>query len=430
MKKLLLIALLLFAFVPDVHAKANNYALSFDGTDSYVELPYAVGFQPTGGNFSAEAWVYIDEGAPNDQKILMTLGGWSKGYAMNIYQDGGGNYYFAASIYLSGNQYWAEDVTKFIPAKTWTHVAMTWNQNGNLTAYQNGQMIAQTSTGTSIYTESENMITIGCGYTNMFFSYFQGKIDEVRIWDITRTEAEIHDNMNIEIGANTNLKAYYEMSDGSGTSLTDNSGNGNTGTLMDESMWVISDNPMPVELTSFTASVTNNAVALRWNTATEVNNYGFDIERRVIASSTWTKIGFVSGNGTSNTSHSYSYADNSAGSGTYAYRLKQIDNDGTYKYSQESEVTIVSPKSTVLHQNYPNPFNPTTQISYDVAAVGTVRLAVYDILGREVAVLVNEQKEPGSYTAQFNASQLSSGIYFSKLTANQFLSVHKMTLMK
>ena len=191
---------------------------------------------------------------------------------------------------------------------------------------------------------------------------------------------------------------------------------------------------LPVELTSFTASVSNNAVALRWSTATEINNYGFDIERRVVKSeqlteNSWVKIGFVAGNGTSNVQHSYIYADNSASSGTYVYRLKQIYNDGTFKYSQESEVSL-SPKTSALHQNYPNPFNPTTQISYDVATVGNVRLAVYDILGREVAVLVNEQQSPGSYKAQFNASQLSSGIYFFKLTTNQFSSIRKMLMIK
>ena len=214
-----------------------------------------------------------------------------------------------------------------------------------------------------------------------------------------------------------------------------NKTDGTTGTIdMGAYEYKCSVDPLPVELTSFTASINNNAVALRWNTATEVNNYGFDIERRMVKSeqsmvNSWTKIGFVSGNGTSSVQHSYSYADNSASFGTYAYRLKQIDNDGMFKYSQESEVSL-SPKTSALRQNYPNPFNPTTQISYDVATVGSVRLAVYDILGREVAVLVNEQQAPGSYTAQFNASQLSSGIYFFKLTTNQFSSIRKMTLMK
>jgi hypothetical protein len=195
---------------------------------------------------------------------------------------------------------------------------------------------------------------------------------------------------------------------------------------------------LPVELTSFIASTNGSAITLNWQTATEVNNYGFEIERRTIANhqiarssiDNWLKVGFAAGNGTSNTPRSYCYTDNTTATGRYVYRLKQVDNDGAFKYSQSVEVSTQAPKQFSLSQNYPNPFNPITQISYDVATVDNVRLAVYDILGREVAVLVNEQKAPGSYTASFNGSQFSSGIYFFKMTTKQFLSIHKMTLMK
>jgi len=196
--------------------------------------------------------------------------------------------------------------------------------------------------------------------------------------------------------------------------------------------------PLPVELTSFATSTNGAAVKLDWKTATEVNNYGFEIERRTIFSSAWAKIGFVAGNGTSNAPHSYSYADNTATSGKYVYRLKQVDNDGAFKYSGESEISLNTPAATALHQNYPNPFNPSTQISYDIAALSNVRLAVYDLLGREVAVLVNRQMEPGNYTAEFNGAGLASGLYFYRLDARQttnaqagsYTVTKKFTLMK
>jgi hypothetical protein len=196
---------------------------------------------------------------------------------------------------------------------------------------------------------------------------------------------------------------------------------------------------LPVQLTSFTASTTSMATTLNWTTATETNNYGFDVERRIIeaessksqnTNTNWSKIGFVAGNGTSNSAHSYSYTDASVSSGTYAYRLKQIDNDGTYKYSNEAEVTLAVPTVFALNQNYPNPFNPSTVIGYQLPVSGSVTLKVYDVVGREVATLVNETKSAGSYQVTFNASKLASGVYFYKLQSGSYTSVKKLVLMK
>jgi hypothetical protein len=192
---------------------------------------------------------------------------------------------------------------------------------------------------------------------------------------------------------------------------------------------------VPVEMTSFTAAASSNKVTLNWKTATEVNNYGFEIERRVVASVNnetvaWTKIGFVAGNGTSNSAHNYSYADASVSSGTYVYRLKQVDHDGTYKYSSETEVSIDVPNAFVLNQNYPNPFNPTTTIAYTIPEQGMVSLIVYDVLGRQVGALVNEYKSAGNYTVSLDASKLSSGVYFYCLQSGSFIQKKKMVLLK
>ena len=192
---------------------------------------------------------------------------------------------------------------------------------------------------------------------------------------------------------------------------------------------------LPVELSSFSASVKQGSVELSWKTATEVNNNGFEIERAAISNQSsaisWSKIGFVEGNGTTNAPKEYSFVDHNLSSGSWSYRLKQIDRDGKFEYSQSVEVTIVSmPKVFALEQNYPNPFNPSTVISYQLPANSHVTLKVYDAIGREIATLVNEVKEAGSYSATFDASQLSSGIYFARLQSNGKQVLKKMVMMK
>jgi hypothetical protein len=406
-------------------------ALSFDGASAYVELPGGSAFQPTGGNFSTEAWIYIEEGAGNDQKVLFTLEwGPPRGYAMNVYQDGSGNFYYAASIYLSGDIYWAEDQTKLIPTRTWTHIAMTWNQNGNLTAYLNGLQSAQTSTAASAYSATSSLVTLGCG--DGTWAFFKGMIDEVRIWNTTRTQNQIAANMRKELAGNeSGLATYYKMNEGSGTTLSDNQTNGspNDATIVGASRST-GNSPLPVELSSFTTAVVKSGVNLQWSTATEVNNHGFDIERRQVGEASWRKVGFVAGNGTSNSQHTYCFTDNTAAAGRYVYRLKQVDKDGAFKYSSESEVDLGVPSTTALQQNYPNPFNPNTVISYQLSAASKTSLRVYDMLGREVAVLVNEEKPAGSYTVTWNAANMSSGMYLSKITAGTFTQTRMMLLMK
>jgi len=186
---------------------------------------------------------------------------------------------------------------------------------------------------------------------------------------------------------------------------------------------------LPVELVSFTASANRMNADLKWSTATEVNNFGFAVERKT--NDNWNKVGFVEGAGTTNSPKNYSFTDNNLTSGTYSYRLKQIDRDGKFEYSQSVEVTIgQTVKEFALMQNYPNPFNPSTMISYQLPAASHISLKVYDMLGNEVAMLVNETKEAGSYTAQFDGTKLSSGIYFYTINAGNYSETKKLTLMK
>jgi hypothetical protein len=201
---------------------------------------------------------------------------------------------------------------------------------------------------------------------------------------------------------------------------------------------------IPVELTSFTSSLNENDVTLNWQTATETNNSGFQVERSKMLearSEEWENIGFVNGTGTTTEPQSYSFIDKNMEIGKYQYRLKQMDYDGSFEYSNTIEVEINTPLKFSLEQNYPNPFNPSTTIKFSIPAVGTrlalsVQLKVYDVLGNEIATLVNEEKPAGNYEVEFNsvetlhATSLPSGVYFYQLKAEDFIQTNKMILLK
>ena len=197
------------------------------------------------------------------------------------------------------------------------------------------------------------------------------------------------------------------------------------------------DASLPVQINSFTALVQGMSTELRWSTATEVNNYGFDVERRKIGvewvgTNSWGKIDFVSGFGTSNSHHEYSYSDSRLEAGRYIYRLKQIDNDATFEYSKSIEVEegAIPDEFTVL-QNYPNPFNPTTTIEFTLAQDSKVLLKVYNVLGQEVVTLLDREMQAGIlHHVPFDASRLSSGIYFYRLEAKGNVQVKRLVLMK
>ncbi|MCL5030393.1 MAG: T9SS type A sorting domain-containing protein [Bacteroidetes bacterium] len=199
--------------------------------------------------------------------------------------------------------------------------------------------------------------------------------------------------------------------------------------------------PLPVELSSINYSVNEGIVELYWKTITEVNNYGFEIERKSLdniqpsvnknqSDEGWTQVGFVKGNQTSLTPKQYSFVDeNPVGGNKFSYRIKQIDNNGTYKYSNAIEVQLTITKFT-LQQNYPNPFNPSTAIRYSLPQNSFVSLKVFDISGKEVSTLANEQETQGNHSIEFNANNLASGIYFYRIQAGNYTDTKKLILLK
>ena len=160
-----------------------------------------------------------------------------------------------------------------------------------------------------------------------------------------------------------------------------------------------------------------------------MNNYGFNIERST-GKQTWENIGFLQGHGNSNSAKEYNYVDNNLNPGSYSYRLKQMDNDGSFKYSNVISLNINPLANTEMGQNYPNPFNPTTTIQFTLAKQDNIRLVVYNVIGQQVAELVNGEVEAGTHDVTFNAANLSSGMYFYNLAGNSVNITKKMILMK
>ncbi len=188
---------------------------------------------------------------------------------------------------------------------------------------------------------------------------------------------------------------------------------------------------LPVELTNFASVINGRSVELSWQTSEEINNAGFEVERKSVGSETWLRMGFVQGHGTTTNSYLYSFNDRNIETGSYNYRLKQIDYNGNFEYHNlSSEVVIGTPVSFALSQNFPNPFNPATKINFQIPTDGFVSLKVFDNSGKEVATLVNQSLAAGFHTTNFNASTLSSGVYFYRLETQGFVKVMKMALVK
>ena len=190
-------------------------------------------------------------------------------------------------------------------------------------------------------------------------------------------------------------------------------------------------NPLPVELISFTGECNGDEIVLHWTTASELNNAGFEIEMKSV-NNEWRTIGFVKGSGTTTETRNYNFTDQVENNSPakYQYRLKQIDFNGAFDYSNEIEVNVNIPSEYKLYQNYPNPFNPSTTIRFQMPERSEVSLKIYDLLGNEVKTLFNEIKDAGFYDYDFNAGSLASGIYFYSLHTDKFSKTYKMILLK
>ena len=566
-------------------APTANYALTFDGINDYTVVENATELNMAGSSFTLEAWLKSSAVNSNWMVILEYGTSWTTGtfgfHSRNQNEIKVDYFGRTGSIEAKMVEDWTDG--------KWHHFAGVLNINDQtLTLYMDGIQKAQISTTGVPGSSTSNLYLASRNGSTLFYD---GQMDEVRIWNVARSQADIQTSMCKKlVGNESGLVAYYKMTDGNGTTLSDNSVKSNNGTLfnMDNEDWVTSGaaigdestydydspssvtfasnygdnvtvssitgspsgvqiyrvdsapnvtippgnltqlsteyyfgvfiaggttptytltynydghpgitnesaldlayrannateawiegnatlnttnntlllsnqsgteyilssetgNALPVELTSFTAIISENKIVLNWQTSTEVNNYGFDIERLVLSDhqpidipvsdllekqnlQQWERIGFIEGHGNSNSQKTYEFIDESPPASKLQYRLKQIDLDGKFEYSDIVEVGIHNlPTKYALEQNYPNPFNPTTSIEYSVVSNEYVSLKVYDLLGNEVATLVNQKKEAGKYRVSFDASKFASGVYVYRLTSGSFNLSKKMILIK
>ncbi|MCA0387812.1 MAG: T9SS type A sorting domain-containing protein [Bacteroidetes bacterium] len=248
-------------------------------------------------------------------------------------------------------------------------------------------------------------------------------------------DANYAQDVDFDFATNTLYLAAYNNTAMSGELRTANLTNGSTALVLgwpgvELTSFGIqgSCGPVPVELNRFEAVPKDGQVELQWATSTETNNKGFSIERK--SADGFIEVGFVQGAGTTAEIKQYSFTDRNIPAGTQIYRLRQIDLDGTVALSSEVTVEIGAPTTFSLDQNYPNPFNPSTTFDFKIATGGKVMLSVYDLLGRELEVLVDEMMTPGSYSVKFDATGYSSGIYLYRLESSGFVQTRKLIIMK
>jgi V8-like Glu-specific endopeptidase len=210
------------------------------------------------------------------------------------------------------------------------------------------------------------------------------------------------------------------------------SGGNNNGTSFFRSeFWAAVDSGIiPVELTSLTVVAYDQSVEISWITATETNNAGFNIERSHGIIHDWFEVAFVNGKGTTTERNTYTYTDRELQVGTYFYRLKQVDFDGTFSYSPEVEVSVLTPDDFTLFQNYPNPFNPSTKIKFAIPVKTQLQLNVYNMLGEKVAEVFSGILEGGFHEFNFDAANLSSGVYVYRIESDKFTDSKKMSILK
>lgn len=325
-----------------------------------------------------------------------------------------------------------------------TIVTINWGSGG--TSYPS-------SIGVKYYSGVNHSGVLGGGYSNSYWQINPVGTLTGASYNITINFGQNETYTITSPSANTRLAKYngsWEVFSTAGTGTWQTELNWATEMITTRGMNSFSDyaltdqtSPLPVELCSFNAIVINRQADLLWSTCSEINNSGFDIERRVYNNvsstySSWVKVGFIEGHGTTNQQQNYKYSDTKLSTGKYQYRLKQVDFNGNYEYhdlASPSDVIIGTPISADLFQNYPNPSNPTSKVDFQIPFSSKVSLKVYDITGKEVASLLDKDLEGGYYTAEFNGSNLASGVYFYRLIAssndgNSFTKTMKLILVK
>jgi len=423
--------LLIAGLTADANLFAQNYALEFDGTNDAVSLSNSTSFQSVSSALTIEAWVKADE-FKNEDVVFMA----NSRYSMQFTASGA----ITTGIYIGGWNSGTSSST--VTVSNWKHVALTYNGD-NIHFYINGVAagITDIANGT-ITANNSSPLSIGANY-DANANYFNGKMDEVRIWNIARTQTEIQNNMNKELAGNeSGLVAYYKMSNGSGVTLTDNSSNSNTGAIAGATWVLANDLSLPVSISSFSARPEGRSIILEWVAESESDNLGFIIERSSI-NNDWLTIATymtseaLKSRGNTSSRAKYIFIDMGVESGlTYAYRLSDVNTEG--KITQHTSLSIklnTLPELTEMQNAFPNPFNPETRIGYKLAKSGRVNIVVYDMLGRKVRTLVDSRQTAGSYNIFWNGkdekgTRAATGSYLVVLKTADGTKTQKVSIVK
>lgn len=398
----------------------NQILIFPDATNSILYLGIK-GKLNTGSNDGLGVWINITgSGSPTGRAAGSTLGG------------GGGHHYIGDN----GNPNYQADfevdyMFAFNPGSGNSSVffdAGKWVGNTKSMRYQG----SCNQTGTSATNSNENGTVFAQNSITFAFNNSGGSNNGLEM-SIPFAQLNANSSMSIQIFAfivsNT---AFFSDVTVPGNRTGGNIGfNPNFGALTG-GPYHSSAQPLPVQLNSFNVTLQNNSVLLNWETATEINNYGFEIQRAEVKNQKldWEKIGFVAGQGNSNSLQSYNFVDKNISNGRYSYRLKQIDQDGSFSYSpiQTIDVNIIPYNLEV--KAFPNPFNPASTIQYSTPFNGNLTLKLFDLLGKEVYTLVDEYKNPGTYQVKLDGSNLSNGIYLLKLQSGNYNKFEKVILLK
>jgi hypothetical protein len=396
-----------------------------------------------GGSFNLENPGVIGFGSNTELRSVAPTGGSINKYSMQNYNigksftikfdlriDGGssGTWYFFQG---SGSSF--TNNAGFAGADVFAGIRWILGTVGSISSSYRTSGAWTSFIGTPFAQANNYTIEIYGNNTTSTQNYTYGTAQSVAVdtWDLWINGVLVGDNLGkAGLSPNTDIDSYMFY----GESSVGNVAN----IFLDDISYTntIALTPLPVELSSFYAIVLDDAVKLNWRTETEVSNYGFEVERLqdyiIEKLQEWEKIGFVEGNGNSNSPKKYSYTDLNVDYGKLAYRLKQIDTNGQFEYSDIIEVDAGNiPEEIVLEQNYPNPFNPNTKIKFALVETQQVELKVFDILGNEVAELFNGVAEGGKvYEREFSAENFSSGIYFYRLATDNKVEYRKMLLIK
>lgn len=446
MKKVLLVTIALLCIYTFVLA---DNALYFNGTDQYVDCLSDASISSFPNGITLEAWIYPTTFGANfwEDTILSKEGAGTHGYCLR--SGGNGIIDFAASPGAWDSSKHVASSDNALSLNTWQHVAGTYDGT-IMVLYVNGVNAGSLVTNHELADTDGNL---WLGASMSWGRYFNGAIDEVRIWDYARSQVNIQNAMNSSLTGNeSGLKAYYKMSDGTGIILSDSQTDGlNDGTLngMDNSNWVSGFVPetLPVTLSSFTAvAASSNLVSLSWTTQSESNLAGYHIYRNTttdLENAEKLTFNIIQAQNLSN-SYTYSYSDNTSEANTdYNYWLYAQEFDGSHTYYGPVHVktgdnTPSTPGVelvTKLDSTYPNPFNPSTTVSFTLNQDEKVNVTVYNLKGQKIRCLTNQFYSKGNYKLVWNGTNdnsqaCGSGIYYFKMEAGNYSKLTKAALIK